>query len=165
VPLVGAGFKNAYITKTKQRSAVVRITDESGQVGLGNIDPSPGYSVETIEQSLETLASVLAPAALGQDPENIHVLTAHLDAQISQFLDAKAAIEMAATDLLGKRHKRCVSSMLGGSFLREVEFNGCHRGKTLVRRWMAFREGQDWRRHPCRQGTSRRGTQGHKPQF
>ena len=27
VPLVGAGFKNAYITKTKQRSAVVRITD------------------------------------------------------------------------------------------------------------------------------------------
>ena len=123
VPLVGAGFKNAYITKTKQRSAVVRITDESGQVGLGNIDPSPGYSVETIEQSLETLASVLAPAALGQDPDNIHVLTAHLDAQISQFLDAKAAIEMAATDLLGKRHKRCVSSMLGGSFLREVEFN------------------------------------------
>lgn len=38
VPLVGAGFKNAYITKTKQRSAVVRITDEHGQIGLGNID-------------------------------------------------------------------------------------------------------------------------------
>ncbi|MFN5793135.1 MAG: hypothetical protein ACK44X_11220 [Burkholderiales bacterium] len=42
VPLVGAGFKNAYITKTKQRSAVVRITDQDGKVGLGNIDPSPG---------------------------------------------------------------------------------------------------------------------------
>ncbi len=67
VPLVGAGFKNAYITKTKQRSAVVRITDQDGQVGLGNIDPSPGYSVETIEQSLETLAETLGPAALGQD--------------------------------------------------------------------------------------------------
>jgi len=123
VPLVGAGFKNAYITKTKQRSAVVRITDELGQIGLGNIDPSPGYSVETIEQSLETLANVLAPAALGQDPENIHVLTAHLDAQISQFLDAKAAIEMAATDLVGRRHKLCVSSMLGGSVVTQAQFN------------------------------------------
>jgi len=123
VPLVGAGFKNAYITKTKQRSAVVRITDEHGQIGLGNIDPSPGYSVETIEQSLETLANVLAPAALGQDPENIHVLTAHLDAQISQFLDAKAVIEMAATDLVGRRHKLCVSSMLGGSVVTQAQFN------------------------------------------
>jgi L-Ala-D/L-Glu epimerase len=123
VPLVGAGFKNAYITKTKQRSAVVRITDEDGQVGLGNIDPSPGYSVETIEQSLETLASTLAPAALGQEASNIHLLTEHLDSQIDQFLDAKAAIEMAATDLIGRRHKLCVSSMLGGSVIREAQFN------------------------------------------
>ncbi|MEY3931657.1 MAG: Mandelate racemase / muconate lactonizing enzyme N-terminal domain, partial [Pseudomonadota bacterium] len=70
VPLVGAGFKNAYITKTKQRSAVVRITDQDGKVGLGNIDPSPGYSVETIEQSLNALADTLGPAALGQEAGN-----------------------------------------------------------------------------------------------
>ena len=50
VPLVGPGFRNAYITKTVQKSAIVRITAEDGSVGLGNIDPSPGYSVETIEQ-------------------------------------------------------------------------------------------------------------------
>ena len=98
VPLVGAGFKNAYITKTKQRSAVVRVTAEDGQVGLGNIDPSPGYSAETIEQSLQVLAEKLAPAALGQDTGNMHVLTAHLDQQVAQYLDAKAAIEMAVTD-------------------------------------------------------------------
>ena len=35
VPLVGAGFKNAYITKTVQKSALVRITSASGAVGLG----------------------------------------------------------------------------------------------------------------------------------
>lgn len=60
---------------------------------------------------------------MGQDPENIHILTAHLDAQISQFLDAKAAIEMAATDLVGRRHKLCVSSMLGGSVVKQAQFN------------------------------------------
>ena len=123
VPLVGEGFKNAYITKTKQRSAVVRITDQDGQVGLGNIDPSPGYSVETIEQSLETLADKLGPAALGQDSSNIHLLTAHLDQQIDQFLDAKAAIEMAATDLIGRRHGLCVSDLLGGSVVNQAHFN------------------------------------------
>lgn len=123
VPLVGAGFKNAYITKTKQRSAVVRITDEDGQIGLGNIDPSPGYSVETIEQSLEALAQTLAPAALGRDTDNIHVLTTHLDRQLPQFLDAKAAIEMAVTDLVGRRQQRCVSSLLGGSLVEQVSFN------------------------------------------
>jgi L-alanine-DL-glutamate epimerase-like enolase superfamily enzyme len=123
VPLVGAGFKNAYITKTKQRSAVVRITDQDGQVGLGNIDPSPGYSVETIEQSLETLAETLGPAALGRDFSNIHLLTGHLDGQVDQFLDAKAAIEMAATDLIGRRHGLCVSDLLGGSVVDQAQFN------------------------------------------
>ena len=124
VPLVGAGFKNAYITKTKQRSAVVRITDQDGQVGLGNIDPSPGYSVETIEDSLDTLADKLGPAALGQDFSNIHLLTSHLDGQVDQFLDAKAAIEMAATDLIGRRHGLCVSDLLGGSVVTHAQFNG-----------------------------------------
>ena len=38
VPLVGGGFKNAYVTKTVQKSAVIRITDDDGIVGLGNID-------------------------------------------------------------------------------------------------------------------------------
>lgn len=123
VPLVGAGFKNAYITKTKQRSAVVRITDQDGQVGLGNIDPSPGYSVETVEQSLDVLAEKLGPAAVGQDFSNIHLLTSHLDGQVEQFLDAKAAIEMAATDLIGRRHGLCVSDLLGGSVVNHAQFN------------------------------------------
>lgn len=123
VPLVGAGFKNAYITKTKQRSAVVRLTDDDGLVGLGNIDPSPGYSAETIEESLQMLAQRLAPAALGLDASNTHTLSAHLDRQTSGFLDAKAAIEMAVTDMMGRRHQVCVSNLLGGSVVDKVYFN------------------------------------------
>ena len=61
VPLVGPGFKNAYLTKTVQKSALVRITASGGAVGLGNIDPSPGYSTETIEASLSALREELAP--------------------------------------------------------------------------------------------------------
>src|SRR2546423_15638967 len=90
VPLVGAGFKNAYVTKTVQKSAVVRVTAAGGAVGLGNIDPSPGYSTETIEESLAALRGKLAPGVIGPDAANIHVLKARLDAAAPGFLDAKA---------------------------------------------------------------------------
>src|SRR5438445_13711439 len=79
VPLVGGGFRNAYGTKTVQKSAVVRVTAAGGAVGLGNIDPGPGYSTETIEQSLAALANKLAPSVIGLDAANIHGLNARPD--------------------------------------------------------------------------------------
>src|SRR6185369_9465864 len=80
VPLVGPGFKNAYLTKTVQKSALVRITASGGAIGLGNIDPSPGYSAESIEASLAALREQLAPCVQGLDAANIHRLNARLDA-------------------------------------------------------------------------------------
>src|SRR3977135_1651456 len=98
VPLVGGWFKNAYATKTVQKSAVVRVTAAGGAIGLGNIDPSPGYSTETIEQSLAARATKRARSVIGLDAANIHVLNARLDAATPRVLDAKAAIEMACVD-------------------------------------------------------------------
>src|SRR5260370_32354885 len=89
VPLVGGGFKNAYVTKTVQKSAVVRVTAAGGAAGLGNIDPSPGYSTETIEESLAALRGKLAPGVIGADAANIHVFDSRLDAATHGFLDAK----------------------------------------------------------------------------
>src|SRR2546428_11694288 len=73
VPLVGGGFKNAYVTKTVQKSAIVRVFAVDGAVGLGNIDPSPGYSTETIDESLGALRTKLAPAAVGQGARDLHL--------------------------------------------------------------------------------------------
>ncbi len=82
VPLVGE-YKNAYKSKSIQRSAVVRITTTHGAVGLGNIDPSPGYSMESIEQSLWVLQQQLAPAIVGMDPTNIHEILGHIEPRFS----------------------------------------------------------------------------------
>lgn len=114
VPLAGPGFKNAYITKRSQKSAVVRITDADGDIGLGNIDPSPGYSTETIDQSLDALVENLAPAALHQDPLNVQALMGRLAQAQSGFLDAKAAIEMACMDLMGRKAGLSVATLIGG---------------------------------------------------
>jgi L-alanine-DL-glutamate epimerase-like enolase superfamily enzyme len=123
VPLIGPGFRNAYITKTAQRSAVVRLVAEDGSVGLGNIDPSPGYSIETIEQSLAALRGKLAPLVTGLDAGNPHRLVASMDAALPGFLDAKAAIEMAAVDLLARRLGIPVHQYLGGTVVDTVRFN------------------------------------------
>jgi len=71
VPLVAGGFKNAYVTKTVQKSAVVRVSAAGGAVGLGNIDPSPGYSAETIEESLAALRDKLAPSVIAPVKLNV----------------------------------------------------------------------------------------------
>jgi L-alanine-DL-glutamate epimerase-like enolase superfamily enzyme len=123
VPLVGGGFKNAYLTKTVQKSAIVRVSAAGGAVGLGNIDPSPGYSTETIEDSLGALGNKLASAVTGLDAANIHALNARLDAAMPGFLDAKAAIEMACVDLTARALGVPVYSYLGGAVKERLSFN------------------------------------------
>ncbi|HEY4374106.1 MAG TPA: mandelate racemase/muconate lactonizing enzyme family protein [Burkholderiales bacterium] len=123
VPLVGPGFKNAYITKTTQKSALVRLTAADGSVGLGNIDPSPGYSVETIQQSLAAIRDKLAPVVQGMDAGNIHRLLAAMDKALSGFLDAKAAVEMAAVDMLARHVGLPVHQFLGGAVTESLRFN------------------------------------------
>jgi muconate cycloisomerase len=123
VPLVGAGFKNAYITKKMQKSAIVRLTAADGSVGLGNIDPSPGYSVETIEQSLVALRGKLAAVVAGLDAGNPHRVVEAMDAALPNFLDAKAAIEMACVDLTARRLGIPVHQYLGGALVDRLRFN------------------------------------------
>ena len=123
VPLVGSGFKNAYVTKTVQKSVVIRITDDEGQIGLGNIDPSPGYSAETIEDSLRVLREVLAPSVLGFDAFNIHELLILMNQRIDHFYDAKAAIEMSCTDLICRKLGIPVHTYLGGQVVEDLLFN------------------------------------------
>ena len=123
IPLVGPGFRNAYLTKKAQKSALVRITAADGSIGLGNIDPSPGYSTETIEQSLDALRNKLGAVVQGHDAGNIHGLSEAMDKALAGFLDAKAAIEMACVDLTARRLGIAVHQYLGGALVDSVRFN------------------------------------------
>ena len=122
VPLIGE-YKNAYKSKSIQKSAVVRITATGGAVGLGNIDPSPGYSMETIEQSLWVLQQTLAPAVMGMDPTNVHRVLEKIEPLIEGYHDAKAAIEMACVDLSARVAGMPVHAYLGGLMTDTVRFN------------------------------------------
>ena len=122
VPLIGE-YKNAYRSKTVQKSALVRITESGGATGLGNIDPSPGYSKESIEDSLRVLETGLAPLVVGMDPANIHRVLQKIEPAVEGYLDAKAAIEMACVDLTARVCGVAVHTYLGGAVKDTLLFN------------------------------------------
>ncbi|HMS80669.1 MAG TPA: enolase C-terminal domain-like protein [Burkholderiaceae bacterium] len=122
VPLVGA-FSTSYQSTSEQRSAIVRLVASDGTVGLGNVDPVPGYSEETTEATLDAIAHRLAPVVLGTDPRNLHRLLALMDRTLPRHFDAKAAIEMACCDLSARAQRVSVATLLGGAVRDTVRFN------------------------------------------
>ncbi len=122
VPLIGE-YKNAYLTKSVQKSVVVRITASGGIAGLGNIDPTPGYSKEQTPEHLEVLRGKFAPLLVGMDATNVHAVLARIEPAVKGFLDSKAAIEMACVDLAARIAGMPVHAYLGGAVTDRLLFN------------------------------------------
>lgn len=123
IPMVGEGFRNAYTNNTAQHSIIVRIRSND-TLGLGNVDPLPGYSNETIEQSLDALHNILTTSLLGQDAGNVRQIIALMDNILPGYLEAKSAIEMACCDLLSRFLSIPLHQFLGGAVIRQLRFNG-----------------------------------------
>ena len=122
VPLVGE-YKNAYMSKSVVKSAIVRITATGGAVGYGNVDPTPGYSKESTEQTLKMLETKLADSVIGMDPTNVHRILEKINPAVPDYLDAKAAIEMACVDLSARVANVPVYTYLGGAVKDTIRFN------------------------------------------
>lgn len=122
VPLVGE-YKTSHGAKSLQTSAIVRITGSGGVVGLGNVDPTPGYSRETPEETLHALKTKFAPQVMNMDPLNVHVVLQRIEKVMPYYLDAKAAIEMACVDLTARALGIPVHTYLGGAVKDRVLFN------------------------------------------
>ncbi len=122
VPLVGE-YKASHISLSIQTSAVVRITGSGGAIGLGNVDPILGYSEETIGETLHALKTKFAPLVMGLDPMNVHAVLQRIEAAAANYLDAKAAIEMACVDLTARALGVPVHTYLGGAVKETLLFN------------------------------------------
>lgn len=122
MPLVGE-YKNAYLSKTLVKSAVVRVTATGGIYGCGSIEPTPGYSKELLEDSLVVMERTFAPLVKGMDATNIHAILAKIEPAVAGFLDAKAAIEMACVDLAARAAGVAVYTWLGGAVKERILFN------------------------------------------
>jgi muconate cycloisomerase len=122
VPLLGA-YATSYQSTHEQRSVVVRLAASDGTIGLGNVDPVPGYSEESTEATLDALVHRLVPAVRGIDPRNLHRILAAMEQAVPRHFDAKAALEMACCDLSARAAGVSVATLLGGAVRDTVRFN------------------------------------------
>lgn len=114
MPLV-APFETSFGRITDRECILIAIRSE-GLTGWGECvaDRDPGYAYETTGTAWHILTQFLVPAILGRDVAG----PADFQARVSQVrghLMAKAGIELALWDLLGKRQGRSLRALLGGT--------------------------------------------------
>lgn len=113
MPLV-SHFETSFGRIYDRECVLVRIESE-GLVGWGECaaDRDPGYSYETTGTVMHILKDFVLPLLIGQDVKD----AADFQQRVSQVRGhhlAKAGVEMALWDLLGKRDGKSLKQMLGG---------------------------------------------------
>lgn len=115
LPLVH-GFETSSHRKSHLDHVLVKVTDEAGTVGWGEIaSPSdPWFSAETVETAMLVSRKYLVPAILNREwshPEELPRAWARVRGH--EF--AKAGFDIAAWDLYAKARCESLSTALGGS--------------------------------------------------
>ena len=92
---------------------LIRLEADDGTVGWGEAAEAPTMTGETVE-SMMAAACYIAPALLGRDAEDIAGGSAAMAGRMYGNNAAKAAIEMALHDLVGRATGRPVHALIGG---------------------------------------------------
>ncbi len=101
--------------RINMRDCVLVEAFADGLVGYGECpaDRDPGYSYETVGTALHILQDFLAPAVMAQEISSAEALQQRMSF-VRGHLMAKAGLEMALWDLLGKARGSSLCEMLGG---------------------------------------------------
>lgn len=97
-------------------STVVAMETDAGISGYGEVCPCGPSYMPAFAGGLPACLRELAPCVIGQDPRQITRLTRRMDQALNGHAYAKAAIDMACWDLLGKLTEQPVYVLLGGRF-------------------------------------------------
>lgn len=110
----GWGRGNAITTAT---TSVVVVDTDAGISGCGEFCPCGENYIEAHSEGTEAAARLLAPVLLGEDPRQIGRIELIMDATIKGHGYAKAPIDAACWDILGKSLEQPVWMLLGGKLV------------------------------------------------
>jgi len=103
----------------------VRVRDADGQSGWGEATPCPTWTYETAESIVTAVRRYLAPAVLGRCAWDLQAIHAAMDRAIAPGWStgqplAKAALDVAVHDLLGRCLGVPIHRLLGGRRVPEI---------------------------------------------
>lgn len=113
-------FRIALGATTEKTEIIVALHDNHGRVGWGEASPSAlilGCTPDSVLAALD----LLIPAVLGEDPRRLSFLVEKMDRVLLGNAAAKAAVDLALHDLVGKIYGEPVWRLLGGSFAEPLE--------------------------------------------
>ncbi len=111
-------FRIAPSTSTESQNIVVRIYTDYEVVGVGEASPSKRVTRETPQTVLKALDKI-APRLIGMHSLRIEQIMETMDQTVAENPSAKAAIDIALHDIMGKTARRPLFELLGG-FRQEV---------------------------------------------
>ncbi len=106
-----APYTIAYETIDHVDNVIVRLITDSPHTGLGVAAPDPGVTGET---GATALAALQAMDVVGLDPLAREVVLHRASAALATHPSARAALDMALWDLLGKAAGQSVHRLIGG---------------------------------------------------
>lgn len=92
----------------------VRIVDDEGREGYGQIRPHNPFQGETTESILGALRSFYGPRLIGRNPWEREAIVADLVRALPGNSEALQAIDVAIHDLLGRATGLSIAELLGG---------------------------------------------------
>lgn len=105
---------------TSVDSTLVKLTSDTGLVGWGETCPvGPIYQPQHAGGARAAIEQ-MAPGLIGADPTMLGVLHQRMDSLLAGHNYAKAAIDIAAHDLVGKHFGLRVADMIGGAVTDRV---------------------------------------------
>jgi len=113
MPLVSP-FETSFGRETDRECVLIEVKSE-GLTGYGECVATrdPGYNYETTGTAIHILKDFIVPLILGRDVKDAADFQS-LASSIRGHCLAKAGVEMALWDLLGKRENKSLREMLGG---------------------------------------------------
>jgi len=106
-------FRIAPTTSFESRNVIVKITTESKITGIGESSPSKRVTHETPKTVIAVLDKI-APHLIGMSPLRIEQIIEEMDQIVPENPSAKAAIDIAIHDIMGKTAKTPLCNLLGG---------------------------------------------------
>ena len=103
-----------------------KVTADDGTFGWGEATPIPSWTYETLESITSTIEKYLAPVAIGTPVWDTDCLQRKFDRAINRGFSigmplAKAAVDVALWDVLGKAVGLPVYALLGGKRVDEIK--------------------------------------------
>lgn len=101
-------------------STFIRIDTDTGVTGWGEVCPWGNSYLPAFSGAIREAMAVLGPQLIGQNPLRPEVLTRYMDAILPGHLYAKAGIDYAIWDIIGKVAGLPIYELLGGKENHDV---------------------------------------------